>query len=89
MSYNLYIYFRAQTSNYKPQILHESSFCQKQSDIKSGRTIELSDQLRITMKDTSEKLQVFFFIFLHRSEIFLYELKNFNNYLPIERFAAS
>lgn len=57
--FHVHIYFRAQTSNHKPQISRESSFHEKQSDIKSGKMVKLSDQLRTTMKDTSEKLQVF------------------------------
>lgn len=64
----VHIYFRAQTSNYEPQISCESSFHQKQSNIKSGKTVELSDQLRTTMKDTSGKLQVFS-TYLYRQNI--------------------
>ncbi|KAM0725777.1 hypothetical protein ACS0PU_008503 [Formica fusca] len=46
---------RAQTSDGKPQILRESSSRQTKSDTKSAG--ELSDQVKTTIKETSEKLQ--------------------------------
>lgn len=54
-----FIYFRAQTSDGKPQILRESSSRQTKSDTKSAG--ELSDQVKTTIKETSEKLQVLFY----------------------------
>lgn len=59
VDYTFYIYFRLQTSDYKPQALRESSYRPKEPETKPAGEMPLFDQLKIKMRKTSRKLQVF------------------------------
>lgn len=76
VDYTFYIYFRPQTSDYKPQALRESSRRQKKPETKPAGEVPLFDQLKTKVKETSRKLQVLFLFVLLVSvvEIFLHEL---------------
>jgi len=59
VNYIFYIYFRPQTSDWKPQTLRESSYRQKKLETKPSGEMPPFDQLKTKMKETSRKLQVF------------------------------
>ncbi|XP_020290076.1 uncharacterized protein LOC109857794 [Pseudomyrmex gracilis] len=48
---------RAQTSEYKPRTLRESSSCQKKSETKPAKKVPLSGRLKTKMEEASKTLQ--------------------------------